>query len=106
VELEAEGRRKVVRTVHLCRTRGLFTDRATPKNLKRDGGEIKGKGIAATNGGRYPPRLNTVERMGRSCQRIQLGSLGQPFERPGLLLDTEASHFFDWSADNCFHRLT
>jgi hypothetical protein len=28
----------------------LFTDRATPKNLKRDGGEIKGEGVIATNG--------------------------------------------------------
>jgi hypothetical protein len=33
--------------VHLCRERDLFTDRATPKNLKRDGGEIKGEGIAS-----------------------------------------------------------
>lgn len=92
--------------VHLCRARGLFTDRATPKNLKRDRGEIKGEGTPATNGGRCPPKLETVEQMGsmgRSCQRIQLG---QPYERPGLLLDTEASHFSDWSADNCFHRLT
>lgn len=89
--------------VHLCRARDLFTDRATPKNLKRDRGEIKGEGTPATNGGRCPPRLETVEQMENSRMKCEGSSVMIGHEGTQI---TQIGFVHDWSADNCFHRLT